>query len=777
MQVCGREFDEALIRRIRAEVGDKPILTRRRLSLQVCDWLKWESPNGKPKEVSCRVALLKLERRGLVKLPAPHGWGSSQSANRKLQSSGFKIDRITCSLAELGEIELVRIDSHQTSLSKIWNGLMHSYHYLGAGPLCGAQIRYLIKSNLYGWLGGLAFSAAAWRLKPRDQWIGWDEENHKKNLNQVVCNSRFLIPSQVQVPNLASHVLSLAARRLSRDWNERYSWSPLLLETFVDKERFAGTSYQAANWQKVGETQGRGRQDRQRDSLRRIKDIYVYPLVKEARKSLCSSIPVNQLKLKVQKAPVLDWAEEELGRADLGDRRLEKRLVSLLRDFYARPQANIPEACRSRAKTKAAYRFLEHPEMTMDKVLAAHYESTLERIKQEKIVLSVQDTTTLNYTAHPATKGLGLIGYRKDGGLGLILHDTLAFNPQGVALGVVNAQCWARDKANFGKHSRRHELPIDQKESQKWLVSFSQTAEAQKCCPETTLVSVGDREADIYELFELALRESKVRGAKLLVRAMHDRLLAEGQGHLWEKLKQQEIAGIQEVRIPRRAKQPSRVARLEVRFAQVNLKPPQSKSGLPVLSVWAVLAKEVDAPEGIDPVEWLLLTTLEVTTFEQAVEKIKWYTVRWSIEVYHRTLKTGCKIEERQLGTADRIETCLGIDMIVAWRITYLTKLGRDTPDVPCSVYFEEAEWKALAVYITRNPIPPQKVPTLREAIRMVATLGGFIGRKGDGEPGAQSLWIGLAHLEGATAMYKIMTQKDVPYLKNHIVSSNPEYG
>ena len=298
MQVCGREFDEALIRRIRAEVGDKPILTRRRLSLQVCDWLKWESPNGKPKEVSCRVALLKLERRGLVKLPAPHGWGSSQSANRKLQSSGFKIDRITCSLAELGEIELVRIDSHQTSLSKIWNGLMHSYHYLGAGPLCGAQIRYLIKSNLYGWLGGLAFSAAAWRLKPRDQWIGWDEENHKKNLNQVVCNSRFLIPSQVQVPNLASHVLSLAARRLSRDWNERYSWSPLLLETFVDKERFAGTSYQAANWQKVGETQGRGRQDRQRDSLRRIKDIYVYPLVKEARKSLCSSIPVNQLKLK-----------------------------------------------------------------------------------------------------------------------------------------------------------------------------------------------------------------------------------------------------------------------------------------------------------------------------------------------------------------------------------------------------------------------------------------------------------------------------------------------
>jgi hypothetical protein len=775
MLVCGREFDEAIIGRIRAEVRDKPVLTRRRLSLQVCDWLKWESHNGKPKEMSCRVALLKLERRGLVRLPAPHGWGSSQTTNRKLQPSGFEIDRITCSLAELGGIELVRINNCQSSLSKIWNGLMQSYHYLGAGPLCGAQIRYLIKSEHYGWVGGLAFSAAAWRLKPRDQWIGWDEEARRANLNRVVCNSRFLIPSQVHVPNLASHVLGLAARCLSRDWNERYGLTPLLLETFVAKERFTGTSYQAANWQKVGETQGRGRQDRLRDSLRQVKDIYVYPLAKEVRESLCSSIPLNRLKLKVQKRPAIDWAEEEVGRADLGDRRLEKRLVSLLRDFYARPQANIPEACRSRAKTKAAYRFLEHPKMTMNKVLSAHYESTLERIKQEKIVLSVQDTTTLNYTTHPDTKGLGPIGYRKNGGLGLLLHDTLAFNPQGVALGVVNVQCWARDEAEFGKKQERKGLPIEQKESNKWLVSYQKTAEAQKRCPDTTLVSVGDREADIYELFELALKESK--GAKLLVRAMHDRLLTEGQGHLRQKLAQQKVSGVQEVPIPRRGNHRSRVAQMEVRFAQVNLEPPQDRPGLPVLSVWAVLAKEINAPADIDPIEWLLLTTMEVTTFEQAVEKIKWYTIRWSIEVYHRTLKTGCKIEERQLGTADRIETCLGIDMIVAWRIIYLTKLGRDTPDVPCSVYFEEAEWKALTVYITRNPVPPQKPPTLREAVRMVATLGGFIGRKGDGEPGAQSLWIGLAHLEGATAMYKIMIQKDVPHLKKHIVSSNPEYG
>ena len=175
--------------------------------------------------------------------------------------------------------------------------------------------------------------------------------------------------------------------------------------------------------------------------------------------------------------------------------------------------------------------------------------------------------------------------------------------------------------------------------------------------------------------------------------------------------------------------------------------------------------------------EWLLLTTMEVTTFEQAVEKLAWYTVRWGIEVYHRTLKSGCKIEERQLGTADRIETCLAIDMIVAWRIVYLTRLGRDTPEVPCTVYFEEAEWKALTAYITQTPVPPERTPTLREATRAVASLGGFLGRKGDGEPGTKSLWIGLQRLDDLTAMWKIMNPIYVPHPRKPPVSSNPEYG
>jgi hypothetical protein len=777
MLVCGQDFDGEKLSGIQGMIRVSPGLSRRRLSLRVCDWLNWKSPNGKLKEMTCRVALLKLERRGLMELPPPHSWGNGEAAGKDPEAPGWEMRPVRGSLEELGRIELVRIDNPRSAVSQVWKALMKTHHYLGDGPLCGAQMRYLIKSDRYGWLGGLAFSAAAWRLGPRDRWIGWSEQARKENLNRVVCNSRFLIPRQVQVPNLASHVLALSAKRLAGDWAERYGFAPLLLETFVDRGRFKGTSYRAANWQCVGKTQGRGRQDRERACLKQIKDIYVYPLSGDAGPELCSTTFPNAVKSEKSKEAVAkDWPEAELGRAGLGDQRLERRLVSILRDFYARPQASIPQACQSRAKAKAAYRFLEHPDMTLDKVLKPHYEATLERLQGEKIILVVQDTTSLNYTTHPATANLGSISYHQNHTLGLILHDTLAFNPAGLPLGLVDVQCWARDEKALGQRKHRNLVPIEQKESRKWLASFRKTAEFQKRCPGSTLVSLSDREADIYELFELAAKEAAAGGPALVVRAKHDRLLGEGQGHLWEKVSGQTVSGIQEVKIPRRGDRPARTAKLEVRFAQVVLKPPEEKRGRD-LTIWAVLGRETDTPAGLEPVEWMLLTTMQVSAFEQAVEKLRWYTVRWSIEVYHRTLKSGCKIEERQLGTADRIETCLAIDMVVAWRIVHLTKLGRDTPDVPCTVYFEEAEWKALTAYVTRNPVSPEHPPTLHEATCMVATLGGFLGRKGDGEPGAESLWIGLQHLDDITEMWKIMTAKNVPHPKKRIVSSNPEYG
>ena len=196
---------------------------------------------------------------------------------------------------------------------------------------------------------------------------------------------------------------------------------------------------------------------------------------------------------------------------------------------------------------------------------------------------------------------------------------------------------------------------------------------------------------------------------------------------------------------------------MELRFAEVRLNPPQGKRHLQSLTLWAVLVQEIDAPAGITPLCWLLLTTLPVTNSLQAIEKVNWYSRRWGIEVYHRTLKSGCKIEERQLASADRIEACLALDMVVAWRVFHLVRLGRETPDVPCSVFFEEAEWKALCTHITQKPVPPEQPPTLRQATRMVATLGGFLGRKGDGEPGTKPIWLGLQHLDDLAAMWKFM--------------------
>lgn len=773
MKLSGQEFSDQLIERVQRAIDSEPGLTRVGLSRRVCQWLGWRSANGRWKEMSCRLALLRLERWGRLRLPAVQG---RIAKRRDKKPSRLEVPRsIRCSLAELGAVELVRIGSADSQSSRLWNGLMSRYHYLGAGPLCGAQIRYLIRSRC-GWLGGLAFSAAAWRVGARDRWIGWSESARQQQLERVVQNSRFLILPQVRVTHLASHVLSLAARRVASDWQQRYGNRPWLLETFVEARRFRGTCYRAANWVRVGQTQGRGRQDRHHARAQPVKQVYLYRLVRQARQQLCAVAQVAPAPVPAALCgPPLDWAEAEFGQVRLGDRRLEQRLLELARDFYARPQANIPQSCQTRARAKAAYRFLEHPRTQMDCLLQPHYESSRQRVGQHPVVLAVQDTTYLNYSAHPATENLGPIGTRPKGLIGLLLHSTMAFSVEGTPLGLLDAQCWARDSEQFGKKHRRQQQPIQQKESSKWLRSFQRVAQVQQQCPQTQLVSVGDREADIYELFHQALADPQ--GPRLLVRAEQDRLLAEDNAHLWEHLGQQPVAGLQTVRIPRRSSRPAREAHLQVRFARVRLRPPRGRAQLGELALWAVLAQEIEAPQDIEPLCWLLLTTCPVGDCHQAIEKLHWYTRRWGIEVYHRTLKNGCRIEQRQLGSADRIEACLAIDLVVGWRIFHLAKLGRETPNVPCTVFFEEAEWKALLVYVTQNPVPPPQPPTLRQAIHLTASLGGFLGRKGDGEPGTQTLWLGLQRLDDLTSMWTFLTQIYAPHMLSPPVSSNGTYG
>jgi hypothetical protein len=355
---------------------------------------------------------------------------------------------------------------------------------------------------------------------------------------------------------------------------------------------------------------------------------------------------------------------------------------------------------------------------------------------------------------------LGPVSSKEHVAKGLLLHDTVAFSLDGTPLGVIDAQCWARDPDDPGKSEKRKKLPIEQKESFKWLRSFRKLAEVQALCPDTQLVSIGDRESDIHELFAEAMRDPA--GPKLLVRAERTRNRRVEEESLWQFMEAQDIAGEVRLQLPKRGNRRARKVLLDVRFSEVEVQPPQSSSLLPI-RLWAVHLHEMKAEDGGETLEWMLLTTVAVTTFGEAVEKSEWYAARWGIELYHRTLKSGCRIKNRQLGTSDRLQACLGIDMVVAWRIYHLTMLGREMPGHPCTAFFEEVEWKALYCYHHDTPIAPNEPPTLDEAVSMLGKMGGHMGRRGDGPPGTQVLWRGIQRLDTAVRMYAMFTQLPHP--------------
>lgn len=753
MRLFGQTFTASTIERIRGAVGAESGLTRSALSRRVCEWLGWHDAKGKPKEVSSRKALVELERRGVIALPEAQR--TAPQARCTLPAEPFTAPAFAGSLEELGEVELVAVEDR--TLSSLYQRMLESHHPLGGGALCGAQQRYLIRSPRIGWLGALAFSAAAWQLAARDDWIGWCPHARRANLSRVVANSRFLLLPSIAVANLGSHVLALAARRVVVDWPRRYGYAPVLLETFVDESCFAGTVYKAANWQRLGASAGRGRQDRNNRAALGAKGLYVLPLQRDWRSVLCQR-PAPVLRLPPPDA-AQSWVEEEFGRVDFPDARLRPRLLGLAQAFSEQPIAPIPMALHGDAsQSKAAYRFFNNPQVDLQTLLHPHYEATAGRIREHPLVLVAQDTTSLNYDAHANTHGLGPINTRADGAQGLKLHDTLALTPQGVPLGLIAIEVWARDAREAGKAKQRKQRPIEDKESQRWLESYRRTAEVQRLCPDTRLVNLADREADIYELFQEATQDPD--GPDLLIRANRttQRQVDDEDEHkpLWDYLPTRPLLGTCDLAIPARGGRKARVAELEIRCAPIQLRPPKRLKGAPALSLWAVHAIEPAPPAGSEAVEWLLITTVATRTLEEALERLSWYAARWNIEVFHRTLKSGCRIEDRRLGNADSLQACLAIDLVVAWRVMYLTKLGRETPDIPCSVFFEEAEWKALHCHHHRSSNPPETPPPLGEAMRMVAKLGGFLGRKGDGHPGATTLWRGLDRLADITSTFTI---------------------
>jgi hypothetical protein len=322
----------------------------------------------------------------------------------------------------------------------------------------------------------------------------------------------------------------------------------------------------------------------------------------------------------------------------------------------------------------------------------------------------------------------------------------MVVTPEGLPLGILHQQVWARAADDRKRHTRR-QRPIEEKESFRWLEMVDAV---ESLLPQDVEVWIsGDREADIFELFAMPRRA----GLHLVVRAEHDRKVeSEEAQYLRQAVENSPVLGHMEVSVPRSRKRKERTAKLQVRACTLKLLPPRNHPGRADLSpvpVSVVRVREVEStPEGEEPIEWMIITTLPVYSLGRAVEVVEAYAQRWKIERYHYVLKSGCGVEKLQLESADRIERALSIYNVVAWRLLYMTYVARVAPDLPCTAVLEDDEWKALFVVGSKRARPlPDQTPSVREAVRMVATLGGFLGRKGDGEPGIQAIWTGFRRL------------------------------
>jgi len=451
---------------------------------------------------------------------------------------------------------------------------------------------------------------------------------------------------------------------------------------------------------------------------------------------------------------MVTWIEEELATLDMGDKRLNKRMAIIVDRLAAKPTATLPGAFRGWAELQGAYRFFNNPATTPMAVLAPPLDATIRRIREQSVALLPQDTTELDLTRKvEVVEGAGPLTCEWRSGF--FLHPVTAFTADRVPLGTVHADWWGRDPEDLHKKKRRKQTPFEEKESYRWLEGYREACKVAEVCPDTKIVSISDREGDIHECLLEGRAEPGKRKAEFIIRASQNRILREsGEGEdgvehkrIREAVAACPVLGQVTVNVPKRENRKARQATLAIRSTRVWIKAPYRKSQkLEDVSVNVVLAREVDVPQGEEAIEWLLLTSLPIGTFDEACLVVSYYCCRWSIECFFRILKSGCKVEELQLETADRLMPCVMLYMIVAWRTLMVTMLGRECPDMPCDVLFEEHEWKSVYTVVKRTPAPSQPV-TLRDFVKMLASLGGYVGRKNDGPPGPQTVWIGLQRM------------------------------
>jgi hypothetical protein len=441
------------------------------------------------------------------------------------------------------------------------------------------------------------------------------------------------------------------------------------------------------------------------------------------------------------------WVGEELREIDLADKRLNRRLATILTQLATSPSAGIPQACGNRSELTAAYRFFANPKTTFHKILKPHIRATCRRIEQQPKVILVQDTTEIDLTRpEQQVRGVGPLdrGSRR----GFLLHPQLAFSAGGTPLGVVGAKLWKRVKRRPSTRTERKEQrrlkPLPQKESFRWVQAQRTADRLAQEHPATRFVTVADSEADFYEMLVESQRSEN--GADWIVRAGSERVLGQGPTgrdeslhYVRDRLMASPVRFVRPLEIrarkakikvqksPRKRSRPARSGCSEVRATRVTLRGVARPGGkLPDLTVNAVLIREIAPPKGEVPVDWLLMTSLPIDAEAELEEVISTYCVRWLIEVYFRTLKTGCRLEKRRFETGDRLQSCLAVYLIVTWRTLYVCHLGRECPKLSCEALFEPAEWKSV-YYLTYDRLPKRGPPQLRTFIPLLAQFGGYV--------------------------------------------------
>lgn len=463
--------------------------------------------------------------------------------------------------------------------------------------------------------------------------------------------------------------------------------------------------------------------------------------------------------------------ETEFANIELGDERRNRRLRSVVRRLWESPSKSIKASCRGWAETVAAYRLLNNPGVDVEKVIEPHREACLRRAGGHRRVLAIQDTSELDYTTKKSLGGSGPLGTTER--RGFFLHCNLVVGEERLPLGIWDCNIYARCDEEHGKAAGRKRRPIEEKESYRWLTGYRKACELSEELEQSEVVSISDREGDVYEVFaewqdrlgrdgvaaEWIIRANQNRmlagkdsGSKLFDRAQQGKLLGVVQFEVRDKEQFKKVSG-NSVKVHRKGRKVVQ----EIRVTTVQLKAPARKGErLPPVEVCVLSAREKRPPKGQDPIEWKLITSLPVRDLQEAKEVTEMYLARWEIEVFHRVLKSGCRVEELQLKEDGALLPCVALYAIIAWRILYLTHLGRECPDLPSGFVFEEREWKST-VTVLYGKQAAKKEPALGRFIAMIGELGGHLGRTNDGEPGPQAIWQGLQRIRDFSLAWEAM--------------------